>query len=298
MARNLPPLPAIRVFEAAARHKSFTAAASELGMTQAAVSYQVKVLEERVGASLFERHARGVGLTPVGEKFYHRVSASLDILADAFDNAQGAGSKKLSISVIPTFATNFLAQRLAGFQSANPEIVLRLELSEALMDFSTGDCDVAVRGGRGKWDGLQSELLMPTRFTPMLAPSLLETVGGLKRPEDLMKLPILSRGDPWWVNWFSLAGSEQEFSPTTPPQTFGPQVIEAGAAIAGQGVAMLTPAFFQNELNSGVLVQPFDLLGDDGSGYWLVYPESRRNALKIKRFRNWLTRETAEFRAE
>ncbi len=296
MTRDLPPLPAIRVFDAAARHGSFTLAGEDLGMTQAAVSYQIKILEERVGTPLFERYARGVGLTEVGRKLYQRASAALDILADAYSDARGADAGTLSISVIPTFATNFLAQRLGRFQLDTPDIAVRMEISETLTDFARGDVDVAIRGGYGAWDGLVSQLILPTVFTPMLSPDLLAKAGDLSAPEDLLKLPILSRGDPWWQRWLSQVGLGDACSTAAPVRSMGPQVVEAGAAMAGHGVAMLTPAFFQSELERGLLVQPFDQVGDDGSGYWLVYPESRRNAGKIRKFRSWIERETKAFR--
>ncbi len=295
--RDLPPLPAIRVFDAAARHGSFTAAAHELAMTQAAVSYQIKILEDRVGAPVFERFARGVGLTPVGRRLFQRVSSALDILSDAYADAKGANEGTLAINAIPTFATNFLAQRLGAFQCANAGLAVRLEISETVVDFAHDHADVAIRGGRGTWEGLISHLLMPTAFTPMLSADLAESIGGVNTPADLMKLPILSQGDPWWRLWLSHFNLAEREDTTGPDRAFGSQVVEAAAAISGHGVAMLTPAFFQRELERGQLIQPFDHLGDDGSAYWLVYPESRRNALKIKRFRSWLEKATRSFRA-
>ncbi len=296
--RDLPPLPAIRVFDAAARHGSFTAAANELAMTQAAVSYQIKVLEDRVGAPVFERYARGVGLTPVGRRLFQRVSAALDILSDAYSDAKGANEGTLAINAIPTFATNFLAQRLGNFQCENENLAVRLEISEALVDFTQSKTDVAIRGGRGDWEGLISHLLMPTVFTPMLSPELASRIGGVNAPEDLMKLPILSQGDPWWQLWLSKFNLADKTDAPSLERSFGSQIVEAAAAKSGNGVAMLTPAFFQNDLERGQLIQPFDHLGDDGSGYWLVYPESRRNAHKIKRFRSWLNKATRAFRAD
>ena len=294
--RDLPPLPAIRVFDAAARHGSFTAAADERGMTQAAVSYQIKVLEERVGTAVFERHARGVGLTPVGRRLFHRVSAALDILSDAYADARGTQEATLTISAIPTFATNFLAQRLGEFQCDNANLAVRLEISEALTDFSRDNVDVAIRGGRGTWEGLISHLLLPTVFTPMLSSALANSIGGVSKPEDLMRLPILSQGDLQWQRWLAHFGLTGTAHPQAAVHSLQSQVVDAASAMSGHGVAMLTPAFFQNELARGQLIQPFDHLGDDGSGYWLVYPESRRNAHKIKRFRSWLDKATRMFR--
>lgn len=296
VARNLPPLSAIRVFDAAARHSSFTAASTELGMTQAAVSYQIKILEERVGVALFERVARGVQLTKVGRRLFQQSSAALDILSDAYSDAQGTNAGTLSISVIPTFATSFLAQRIGTFHMAHSDIAVRMEVGETLVDFATSEFDAAIRGGYGEWNGLCSHLLIPAVFTPMLSPELIDSVGGLSSPEDLLKLPILSEGDAWWRHWLSLVGLNDAAIVSSSEKHFAPQIVEAGAAVAGHGVAMLTPTFFQSELESGLLVQPFEQVGYDGCGYWLVYPESRRNAVKIKRFRSWLESETAQFR--
>ncbi len=296
MARNLPPLSAIRVFDAAARHGSFTTASTELGMTQAAVSYQIKILEERVGTALFERIARGVQLTKVGRRLFQQSSAALDILSDAYSDAQGANAGTLSISVIPTFATSFLAQRIGTFHMEHSDIAVRMEVGETLVDFATNDIDAAIRSGYGTWEGLNSHLLIPAVFTPMLSPMLIEEVGGLSSPEDLLKLPLLSEGDAWWRHWLSLVGLCDACQTSSPKKHFAPQIVEAGSAIAGHGVAMLTPAFFRSELENGLLVQPFEQVGDDGGGYWLVYPESRRNSVKIKRFRSWLEKEAASFR--
>ncbi|WP_195822295.1 LysR substrate-binding domain-containing protein [Roseobacter sp. MH60115] len=291
----LPPLAAVRVFEAAARYGNFTAAASELGMTQAAVSYQIKVLEDRVGASLFHRQPRGVQVTDVGARFSDRMTASLDMIADAYAEAKGTTQGMLAVSVIPTFATNFLARRLGRFQLANPDIAVRIEVSEALVDFNASGFDLGIRGGRGDWPGLTCHKIMKTAFTPMLSPALAASIGGVSRPEDLLKLPILALSDPWWRIWFEAAGVKAADVPDSSAQNFGSQVIEANAAIAGHGVVMLTPAFFQDEIELGLLTQPFDLTCDDGSAYWLTYPESRRNAPKIRSFRKWLEGEMATF---
>ena len=293
----LPPLAAIRVFEAAARYGNFTAAASELGMTQAAVSYQIKVLEDRVGASLFHRQPRGVQVTEVGARFSDRMTASLDMIADAYAEAKGTTQGTLAVSVIPTFATNFLARRLGRFQLANPDIAVRIEVSETLVDFNASEFDIGIRGGTGDWPGLTAHKIMSTAFTPMLSPALADSIGGISTPEDLCKLPVLADADPWWQLWFEAAGSKQTKFSEGSAHNFGPQVIEANAAMAGHGVAMLTPDFFQDEIELGLLIQPFELTCDDGSGYWLTYPESRRNSPKIKAFRKWLDGEIKTFQS-
>ena len=299
MLSHLPPLAAIRAFEAAARHGSFTKAAEELGMTQAAVSYQIKILEERVGAPLFLRFARGVELTDVGRRLSRRASEALDLLRDAYADAKGQGEDTLVISAIPTFATNFLAQKLGCFQIDHPSIAVRVQVTQALTDFAAEDVDVAIRSGlEGAWPGLKSDLLLPAVFTPMLSPKLAETIGGVHTPADLLKLPIIEPSDPWWPQWFEAAGIPDAKLMEQPSLQFGSQILEANAAIAGQGVGILTPTFYLDAINQGQLSQPFDLTCDDGQRYWLVYPESRRNAPKIRAFRDWVLGEVTELRQE
>lgn len=298
MARTeLPPLAAIRVFEEAARSKNFTIAADKLGMTQSAVSYQIKVLEERVGAPLFVRQARGVALSEIGAQFAQRTTDALNILGDAYAEVKGLSQDTLSVSVIPTFGTNFLAQHLGTFQLDNPNIAVRIEVSEGLTDFTTGEFDIAIRDGKGSWPELRSYLLIPTQFTPMLSNELAESIGGIHTPKDLLKLPILSPSNPWWQLWLSAAGLENQDFSDRPDRQFGPQILEANAAIAGQGVAMLTPAFFTAEVARDQLVQPFELACDDGTGYWLVFPESHRHSQKIRKFRSWIEAATESYRA-
>ncbi|WP_282607346.1 LysR substrate-binding domain-containing protein [Pelagibius sp. Alg239-R121] len=294
MRSHLPPLAATRAFEAAARHGTFTKAAEELGMTQAAVSYQIKVLEERVGSPLFLRYARGVELTDVGRRFSRRASEALDLLRDAFADAKGQSDETLVISVIPTFATNILAQRLGRFQIDNPSIAMRVEVNQSLADFASEDLDLAIRSGRGEWPGLKCHELIRSTFTPMLSPALAEQAGGLREPSDLLQLPIIEPSDPWWQQWFAAAGISHAQIPARPGLKFGSQILEANAAIAGQGVGILTPALCRDALQRGQLVQPFDLICDDGYSYWLAYPENRRNAPKIRKFRDWILGEMAE----
>ncbi len=141
----LPPLTAVRAFEAAARRKSFTRAAEELGMTQASVSYQIRILEERVGSALFVRHARGVELTDVGARFARQAHEAMTLLRDAYAQAQGLADETLVISVIPTFATNVLAQRLGRFQIANPSIAVRVDVSQGIADLAAEDFDLGIR---------------------------------------------------------------------------------------------------------------------------------------------------------
>ncbi len=288
MVLALPPLAAIRAFEAAARHGSFTKAAEELGMTQAAVSYQIKLLEDRVGAPLFLRRPRQVSLTETGKRLAPAVSEAFELLSAAYQTARHGAQGTLVINTVQTFAAQWLAQHMGEFQIAHPALAVRLEASSGVVDFGRDDVDVVIRSGNGSWPGLASHLLLRALFTPMLSPALAATIGGVREPSDLKKLPIVDPGDPWWSKWLEAADMPTDWLSTKPRTQLGAQTFEAAAAMAGRGVAMLTPAFYRTEIESGRLIQPFDLIGDDGHGYWLAYPEARRNAPKIRAFRDWI----------
>jgi LysR family glycine cleavage system transcriptional activator len=290
---NLPPLAAVRAFEAAARHLSFTRAAEELAMTQAAVSYQIKVLEDRVGQPLFIRRPRQVELTETGRALATGASEALRILAESYEQARTGGQGTLSISTIPTFAANWFALHLGSFQIAHPSIAVRLETSDRVVDLAQDNIDIGIRtSGKGVWPGLTSHRLFMADFTPMLSPSLAARIGGVKEPADLLKLPILDAGDPWWAMWFDLAGIDaRENLATRTRSQLGSQAFEARAAVAGVGVAILTRELFSAELANGSLTQPFDIVGNDGHAYWLVYQEARRNVPRIRAFRDWMLAE-------
>ena len=285
---SLPPLAAIRCFEAAARHGSFTRAAEELGMTQAAVSYQIKVLEDRLGGPLFLRGARGVSLTEAGKRLAPPVTEAFGQLRIAFESLRADGGGVLAITAVNTFATNWLVPRLGEFQIAHPGLAVRLDTSPKFADFAREDVDVGIRAGSGGWPGLAQHSLMPITYTPMLSPRLLERAGRLESPEDLLKLPLIDPQDVWWGDWFIAAGlPAPDLSRRTEMQVHA-QNVAGNAALAGQGVAILTPAFFADELAAGRLVQPFPIVRESTQNYWLVYLEARRRSPKIRAFRDWL----------
>ncbi|NTS30934.1 LysR family transcriptional regulator [Phyllobacterium sp. BT25] len=285
---NLPPLASIRVFEAAARHGSFTKAAEELGMTQAAVSYQIKLLEERIGAQLFLRRPRQVTLTEVGARLSPVISDAFDMMRAAIAATRENADGVLTISTIPTFAANWLVPRLGSFQLAQPNLAVRLQANREIIDFSRQDADIGIRSGSGKWPGLVAHRIFDADFTPMLSPKLAASIGGVKSPEDLLRLTIVDPGDPWWRLWFNAAGIADPDLRGDPRSRFGDQHLEGKAVIAGQGVGILTPAFYETELAQGLLIQPFNIVGTADHYYWLVYPEARRNVPKIRAFRDWL----------
>ncbi|CAN7218523.1 transcriptional regulator GcvA [Mesorhizobium amorphae] len=290
---QLPPLAAIRVFEAVARHLSFTKAAEELGMTQAAASYQIKLLEERVGGPLFLRRPKQIVLTEAGQRMAPAVSEAFALLSGAYAAARTGADGVLCVSTLLTFASNWLAQHLGSFQLAHPSLAVRLDTSNRLVDFAREDIDIAIRSGGGNWPGMEVHKLLDADFTPMLSPKLAASIGGVKEPADLLRLPILDPSDIWWRDWFAAAGVQSHDLAARPGSSMGAQAYEANAAIAGQGVAILTRALFKTELADGRLIQPFDLVGDDGHAYWLVYPEARRNVPKIRAFRDWVLAEIA-----
>ncbi|MFP9136746.1 LysR substrate-binding domain-containing protein [Devosia sp. XGJD_8] len=294
---TLPPLTAMRAFDAVARHLSFTRAAEELGMTQAAVSYQIKILEERVGAPLFLRKPRQIALSETGARLAPDVAQAFDILRNAFADSRGLVDGMLSVTSVPTFASHWLAANIGLFQLANPEIAVRVESSPHLVDFGTEEFDLGIRATSKLQAGMVWHLLVKAEFAPMLSPRLVEEYQVLV-PADLLRVPQITPDDPWFCAWLELAGVSMPPTADRPFSRLGSQNLEATAAIAGRGLAMVTPAFYAEDVASGRLVQPFDLKGWDGHGYYLTYPEARRNSPKIKAFRDWIIPATAGLRGE
>lgn len=298
MAWDLPPLGAIRVFEAVARLNSFTRAAEELGMTQAAASYQIKLLEERAGTQLFIRKARSIELTEAGERLAPRTTNALSALSDAWLATKGGASGVLSITTVQTFVSNWLAVHLGAFQLMHPNLAVKVDASNHLVDLLREDLDIGIRTGNGKWPGLSAHYLFKTDYTPMLSPRLAESVGGINRPEDLYKVTLLCAEDPWWKKWFEAAGATFDPDRVKPGPNLGSQAYDAMAALTDQGAAILTQHIHGIFVARGQLIQPFEATGSDGDGYWLVHAESRRNAPKIKAFRDWILARTAELRED
>lgn len=294
MARQFP-LNAMRVFDAAARHASFTRAGEELGMTQTAVSYQIKLLEDLIGEPLFLRRPRQIVLTEIGQRLAPRVAEAFAVLSDAFASVLEDAEGTLVISSTYTIASKWLAPHLGSFHLQNPAVAVRLLTDQRLVDFSREAVDVAIRYGDGNWPGLACHRMMELTFTPMLSPKLADSVGGIERPEDLLKLPIFDPTDPWWALWFAEAGVLGVDLGDRPHTYLGTQTLEADTVMGGHGIAMLNPEFYVHEVALGRLYQPFDIACTDGKAHWLVYPESRRNVPKIKLFRNWLRSELPTF---
>jgi LysR family transcriptional regulator, glycine cleavage system transcriptional activator len=292
--RQIPPLSAVKVFEAAARHENFSRAAAELGMTQSGVSYQIRLLEERVGMPLFVRDRKRVKLSDAGRRIAPLVGSAFDTLASAFSELVTDNEGVLTISTMQTFASHWIAPRLGNFQIARPELAVRLMTDTRLVDFTSEEVDIGIRTGREGWPGLRRDFLFQFHSTPMCSPEFLQR-HPIERPEDVLAVPRLSAGDQWWKRWLETAGVVEPEGTGNTGIWLDSQAMEGNAAIAGHGMAMLLPLFWKTELAAGRLVSPFpDIISFDGFYYWLVYPEHKRNQPKIRAFRDWILAEVAE----
>ena len=289
---RLPPLPAIRAFEAAGRHENFSRAAEELGMTQAAVSYQIRQLEDRVGRPLFVREKGRVRLSESGRRLLPAVSGGFAGIADAFAALRGEDEDVLELSTAVSFGGTWLSARIGRFQVRYPDLAVRISVSNDLIDFARATADAAIRAGHGQWDGLRAEFLFRQHFTPICTPEFL-VANAIERPEDLLGVERLGPNDSMWAGWFAKVGID------APPPRQGvvldSQLQEATAIQGGFGIALMTPMYWRAELDSGRLVQPFETLylpgGRPGNSQWLVHPVSRVGVRKIERFREWIHEE-------
>ena len=289
MPRPLPPLNALRAFEAAARHLSFTRAAGELSVTQAAVSHQVKALEARLGVKLFRRLTRGLRLTDEGQALAPDLRDAFERMAEAIERMGARGTRgTLNVSTVVTFALNWLVPRLARFQASHPDIEVRLSTSMRVVDFAREDFDLAIRFGKGHWPGLHRDKLFDDEITPLCG---LQLKDRLKRPEDLRNVTLLqeSPNPVDWTTWLEAAGVSGIKAKKGPQ--FDSTRIAVEAAMEGLGVAVGPPGLFQDELAHGRLYQPFALTVKNGAAYWVVCPEAAAERPKVKAFRAWIVDE-------
>ena len=295
--RRLPPLAAIRAFEAAARHESFTAAAAELGLTQAAVSYQVKALEERLGAPLFVRERGRARLTPLGLRLLPTLSQAFDSIEAAFASHREEDETLLTITTTHTFANTWLAWRLGAFQMEHPDLAVRMTTSNELCDLRAGDADIAIRAGTGGWEGLEHHRLFESSFTPMASPQCLaeaeRKLGRRLEPADLPHQNRIGPSDDWWQQWFADNGVPADESVFRKAGIrLDNQANEGHAAMGGQGFALLTPLLWKGDVAAGRLAVPFPgRVSNRGWAYWLLYPSDRRLTPKVKRFKEWMLAE-------
>ena len=291
MRRNLPPFPAIRAFEASARHCSFKLAAEELCLTQSAISHQVKTLEDYLGVQLFLRETRGVVLTSEGADYLHGLTDVLDRMAAATAQVRNTdASGPLSVRATPGFASRWLVPRLAAFHEAWPAIELHISGAAQPVDFARENVDVEIRWGCKPTLGLRVDpLLEATRF-PVASPTLLKNGPALHHPDDLRHHTLLhdENGNDW-VRWLELAGVSFEAAIKGP--RFEHCDLLLNAAASGQGIALAFDVLVAGDLADGRLVRPFDLKLPPAIIYSVVTPEAWASRPKIAAFRNWLLME-------
>ena len=294
MARRLPPLNALRSFEAAARHGSFAKAAEELFVTHGAVSRAIRHLEDDLNLVLFERATRKVTLTPVGSAYAAAIRDILDRLATATVAAtQDQSAGVLSISTLDSFAAKWLVPRLFRFRRLHPEIDVRLATSDALANMVTDGIDIALRYGGGRWGELTSEPLLRVEVFPACSPRLLEGPPGLRQPEDLRHHTLIHDDfEITWEMWLRSAGVEVADARRGPMFLSSDHAIQA--AIQGEGVVLARSALVAEDLRQGRLVKPFALTLSAETAYYVVYPPRALERPKVRAFRDWVLSEKSE----
>lgn len=310
------PLGALRAFESAARHNSFKAAAAELAVTPAAISHQIKGLEEHLGLTLFERLNRGLRLTSGGARLAEAAGdafARLDTVLEGLEaGGQMAGAAMLTISAAPTIAAKWLVPRLHRFQALYPAIDLRLQAGDALADLAGGGgVDVALRYGPGDYGSeLHAEKLWPEGvIVAVCAPSLLAT-GSLQKSADVLRHSLLRVAVPTtrqrvslgladlagWPAWLVAAGvMEAEAAKKVPlGPLFGTSQLALEAAVMGRGLALVPRMVVADDIAAGRLIQPFAIGIPDIFAYWLVYAAARADEARIRAFARWVREEARE----
>jgi LysR family glycine cleavage system transcriptional activator len=288
---ELPPTPTLRAFEAAARHHTFTAAASELNVTQSAVSHQIQYLEAFWGMRLFERGkslrltAAGDALAPIIRQFLVSLDATLTDLRLRRERTP------LRISLTQSFASRWLLPRLPDFEASHPDLQLCIdETTDRLIDFGPKDADVAIRYGTGQYGGLHTEQLLREYLFPVASPSFLAKFGTPDIPADLLRYPLLFRGGsdliPKWQAWFERAGVNVSLAPSGTLYPDANMTIEA--ALAGYGVALVRSAHVETELKGGKLTRLLNVRYPSPLAYYFVCPKGREQLPAISSFRQWI----------
>jgi LysR family glycine cleavage system transcriptional activator len=300
MKRLLPPLGSLVAFEAAARHLSFTRAGAELAVTQAAISHQVKALEEHVGRPLFRRLPRALLLTDEGQALSRAVGDALDRLDGALSQARSpAGSTRLVVTVLPSFAARWLVPRLGRFYAAHPDVDLHLVATTTLLDLERENIDVGIRYGRGSWRGTVAEHLLAEELIPVCSPALRDGKRPLKRPGDLRHHTLLvGDREEDWRDWLARAGAGDV--PVRGP-VFTDSNLLVQAAVAGQGVALGRGVLVHDELAAGRLVRAFPRQRrrwPAEHAYWVASPPSRAKRPEVRAFGAWLHAEARAYRGQ
>jgi len=297
--RQLPPLNAVRAFEAAARHMSFSKAAEELNVTPAAISQQIRALEDIAGVKLFRRLTRALLLTDAGRIALPAMTEGLDLLAEGYsDMRRQEDAGVLTVSVAPSLAAKWLVPRLEGFRALHPQFDIRIDATDRIADFQRGDVDVALRYGDGNYDGMEVRCLMSEFSAPVCSPALLEGAHPLLNPADLRHHTLLHSQwrmqhafAPNWRMWLKASGLT-DIDPEHGPR-FSEDHLVAQAAIAAQGVALLGQVVVTADLRAGLLVHPFGAPSGMRQNYcyYVVYPQEDATRPKVRAFTEWVLEE-------
>ncbi|MEM9045493.1 MAG: transcriptional regulator GcvA [Pseudomonadota bacterium] len=303
MHRSLPPLRALRAFEAAARHLSFTRAADELNVTPGAVSHQIKILEDWLGTPLFHRLTRALRLTEAGEAALPNLSEGFDRLADGVNRMRARQDDNLlTVSVSPGFGSLWLVPRLDRFRRRHPDIEVRIDGSDRLVNIARGEADVAIRYGPGGYRNVRSDRLFAMRATPVCSPGCLSQGPALQTPADLKNHTLLhvdwKEAEGHWRTWLLAAGAP-EVDPFRGPR-FTKEEMAVRAALDGEGVALLGDRMAADHLASGRLVRPFDAALSTPLifAYYLLCPNDGERTPKVRCFREWLLHEAGHERED
>ena len=303
MARLLPGTRALRTFEAAARHLNFTRAADELGLTPAAVSHQIKEIEDQLDLVLFTRTSRTIRLTEAGNLLLEASIDALDLLGRAVARARKMtrGTALLKVTLDAQFATKWLMRRVDDFRRQKPGIELRFDITYDVRDFERDDIDAGIRFGAGKYPGLSAHRLFENIIIPVCSPALLASGPPLKEPRDLFHHTLAHidwsrQGVTWpnWSMWMHAAGVDDFDDSRT--LVFGSSTDATQAALDGNAVALADFAMVANDLSQGRLIRPFELgiKVAPEFAYFLVYPQAAKDDPRIVAFREWLLDEVAK----
>ncbi|KRB93511.1 transcriptional regulator GcvA [Noviherbaspirillum sp. Root189] len=297
MARRIPPLNPLRVFEVVARTENLTTAAEELHVTQSAVSRQIGVLETYLGVELFRRERHGVVLTRLGRAYGERIIPAFSEISAATEQlVKGTSQGALRVRTYTTFAAKWLIPRLPEFHRLHPNVEVRISNAVPDVDFDRDPVDVAIQFGEGQWQRTQCDLLFHDEIEPVCSPGYIEkhlTVD--KRPESLLRERLLvshyRRID--WDDWLSATHMTQ-YAATAERMNFGTSVLTWQAAINGLGIAIGQNALLAEEFRSGQLTRPFTMPVRRDKAYYLVRPEMQRESRKVALFRDWLLNEVKD----
>src|ERR1700761_2699400 len=303
MRRRLPPLNALRAFEVAARHMNFSRAADELSVTPGAVSQQIQNLEDYIGEPLFKRTPKGLLLTDAAQTALPALREAFDRLSEAASQLTAAvDGRRVTVSAAPSFAAKWLVPRLGRFEAAHPEVDVWLSAGMELVDFTTGEVDIAIRYGSGRYPGLEVSRLMSETVTPVISPELLAEKP-LIDPQDLVNHTLLHDGSPDadescpdWAMWLTARGVRGLDGSRGPRFNQSSLVIEA--AVGGRGVALAKGALAQADLDAGRLVAPLQASTTTlDYAYYLVYPKAKGRLKQVRAFVTWVTAEAEAHQA-